>query len=306
MYQNQPLSFLDEQELPYPTPVTVDLNVTGTCNLKCVWCWGPDHRACNELSVDQWKKIIYNLWRGGTRNVTITGGEPLLKKGLVEILRYLHEELSMRVTLSTNGLLLGRMASTILPYVDDIGLPLDGHTKEVQDMMRPGVAQHFDVMIGNISFVQQNYPQIRLTVRTVVSRKNAQSVPLIGKIMVEAGVDPKHLRWKCYQIAPIGIRKQETLQSGWFLEKHEFEEIMRLVQEQNPQFPQISILSTKMHAGRYFHVYPNGESHVFITGEDGLPERKPLGNLDKDLFSVIERLKEFDLTNNQIRYQYEV
>jgi MoaA/NifB/PqqE/SkfB family radical SAM enzyme len=285
----------------YLAPAIVDFNVNGVCNLHCAWCWGPGPQAREDLSGEDWKQIARFLHSRGTKRITITGGEPLLKRDLVEILRYLHDELSLSVTLATNGILLQREASTILPYVDSIGLPLDGPTQEVVERMRVGSSKYFHTMLENIKFIQDRFPHILVTVRTVVSRKNAEAVPFIGKTMLDFGIDPERMRWKCYQITPIRGSRGEVIDRQWLLSESEFEEVLQKIRKENPEFANLCVLSTDMHVGRYFHIYPNGNTHVFVTGKDGFPDRFPLGNMGRDPLEVLKKLKQFDFTNNTIR-----
>ncbi len=285
----------------FKAPDTVDFNVNGACNLNCTWCWGPDHKAKEELTNEQWKEIALKLKSLGTKKITFTGGETLMKSGLEEILKYVHDDLAIRTTLSTNGILLRRRAKEVLPYVDDIGLPLDGHSREINNIMRVGTPKHFDRVLEAIKTVQDVFPNIDVTVRTVCSAKNADSVPLIGQTMIKSGIDPEKLRWKIYQVAPIGVRKEAVLNGDWLISYERFQEIMEKVRDMNKMFPNISTLPIGNHVGRYFHIYPDGKSHVFMTGKDGFPASFPTGNIGKNFDSVMNNLDLLDLTNNKIR-----
>lgn len=293
------INFPDEVILK--APLTVDFNVNGACNLNCTWCWGPDHKAKEEVTVDQWKEIAFKLNELGTKNITFTGGETLMKKGLEEILKYVHEDLEMRTTLSTNGILLRRKAQEVLPYVDDLGMPLDGHTREINNIMRVGTPKHFDRVLDSIVLVQQQYPKIDLTVRTVMSAKNMESVPLIGNTMLQHGIDPKKIRWKIYQVNPIGIRKENILNGDWLISSEQFEETMEKVRKLNEKFNKITAQPFTKHVGRYFHIYPDGKSHIVSAGRDGYPVELPTGNIIKNFVKVIENINSYEMIENKIR-----
>lgn len=282
-------------------PNTVDFNLNGACNLNCTWCWGPDHKAKEELTVEKWKEIASKLKYLGTEKITFTGGETLMKEGLGDILDHVHNTLGLRTTLSTNGILLRRKEKEILPYVDDIGLPLDGHSRDINNIMRAGTPKHFDRVLESIKMVQDKYPHIDITVRTVLSAKNVDSVPLIGKTLLENGINPQKMRWKIYQVTPIGIRKDDVLNGDWLISSEKFEAVNKVIKELNWQFPHLDTLSSKRHVGRYFHIYPDGKSHIFMTGEDGYPAQLPMGNIGKDFEMVIKNLHGYDLTNNDVR-----
>ena len=281
-------------------PIVVDFNVNGMCNLDCVWCWGPDHKSKEELSIEEWKDIAKKLYLLGTKKITITGGETLMKEGLDDLVKYLYEVLNIHTTLSTNGILLKRKASIILPFINDIGLPLDGHTQALNNIMRRGPAKHFDRVLEAIKLVQDLYPKIDLTVRTVVSLKNFEYVHLIGDTMICYGINPKKLRWKLYQIAPLGIRKDDTRNGEWLISDEVFSSTINKIKQHNLSFDNISALTLAGHVDRYFHIYPDGRSHVIVGDKDGRAVELSVGNI-RNFEITIENLNKFNLSNNQIR-----
>ncbi len=85
---------------------------TSGCNLRCTWCdtpyasWKPEG---TEMSVDE---IVAIVQREPTRYVVVTGGEPMVAKGMPELLGKLHAT-GKHITIETAG--------TILPE----GVPCD-------------------------------------------------------------------------------------------------------------------------------------------------------------------------------------
>lgn len=75
-------------------PKTAVLELTYECNHRCVFCSVPwEHTdgaygKQKELSIGEWKTCIDTLVDLGVRTLALSGGEPLLKKGFVEILSY--------------------------------------------------------------------------------------------------------------------------------------------------------------------------------------------------------------------------
>ena len=107
-------------------PRTIDVSLTGVCQLDCPFCWGEDHAVGTIYGEDEWKNLLRKFRESGTLGVVFTGGEPLTTKILSSVLRYAKETLSMRTTLSTNAILLKKQHRSLLPWVDDLELPLDG------------------------------------------------------------------------------------------------------------------------------------------------------------------------------------
>lgn len=86
-------------------PTACNIMVTNRCNLKCMMCRQWKEPPGEELSTDEWKKIIDDLRENGIKNLHFTGGEPLLCKDLPELVRYANN-MGFTVGLTTNGLLL--------------------------------------------------------------------------------------------------------------------------------------------------------------------------------------------------------
>ncbi|MDO9231327.1 MAG: radical SAM protein [bacterium] len=115
--------------------INIALRVTRNCNLHCVHCC--ESEKIQELSLDVIKKIIDKLSGGGLNKICITGGEPLLRNDIVEIMQYAHNK-KMLVTLSTNGFILNEeKLIEIKPYIDNIRFSLHGteniHNEIVQN-----------------------------------------------------------------------------------------------------------------------------------------------------------------------------
>jgi cyclic pyranopterin phosphate synthase len=114
--------------------VATDLRVslTDRCNLRCSYCmpaegldWLPHPEVLTDDEVV--RLITVGVQRLGVRDVRFTGGEPLIRRGLVDIVRRTREldpELELSVT--TNGLGLERMAGALADAgLDRVNLSLD-------------------------------------------------------------------------------------------------------------------------------------------------------------------------------------
>lgn len=74
------------------------------CNLNCSYCdttWANEKNVSYELMT---KEEIYDYINStGVNNVTLTGGEPLLQDGVLELLEYLIEDKELSIEIETNG-----------------------------------------------------------------------------------------------------------------------------------------------------------------------------------------------------------
>lgn len=95
------------------------VSITDRCNYKCVYCRTGEHGAqYPELGIDQYLRLIRLFVGLGIEKVRLTGGEPLLRRGLIDLLKELGslrtlagERLDLAVT--TNGHLLQGLAEPL-------------------------------------------------------------------------------------------------------------------------------------------------------------------------------------------------
>ncbi|MCK5882100.1 MAG: radical SAM protein [Bacteriovoracaceae bacterium] len=115
-------------------PVFASFAITERCNYKCQYC--DTHRpiSCkDELSTSDVKSIISTLKSEGLLFLHLSGGEPLLRHDIVEIVKYSYAQ-GISISLNTNGSMLDKLVE-IAPYLSTIMVSLDGN-KEVNDMFR--------------------------------------------------------------------------------------------------------------------------------------------------------------------------
>lgn len=94
------------------------VSVTDRCNLRCSYCLpegSNDFGPTNEyLSFDEIVRLVRTMCRLGVDRVRITGGEPLLRPGLPELIARLKQETAVRdLAMTTNGVLLSRHADEL-------------------------------------------------------------------------------------------------------------------------------------------------------------------------------------------------
>jgi radical SAM protein with 4Fe4S-binding SPASM domain len=103
-------------ELGYITlPVLSEIAVTWQCNIKCQFCYAScrcisdssDEPDLKELSTSDVKRVLDIICRDAeVPSVSFTGGEPVLRSDLSELIAYASNSLGMRVNLITNGTLI--------------------------------------------------------------------------------------------------------------------------------------------------------------------------------------------------------
>ena len=92
------------------------LSITDRCNMRCQYCMpaeGVVQKTCGEiLRYEEMLRIVETAALLGVRKVRVTGGEPLVRKGVIGFLQQLSAISGIKeIALTTNGLLLAEQAA---------------------------------------------------------------------------------------------------------------------------------------------------------------------------------------------------
>ncbi|QUH26846.1 GTP 3',8-cyclase MoaA [Serpentinicella alkaliphila] len=87
------------------------LSVTDLCNLKCQYCMpadGVDKKSHNEiLRIESYTKLVEAMTKLGVNKVRLTGGEPLVRRGILDLVKTIGSMREVKdLSITTNGVLL--------------------------------------------------------------------------------------------------------------------------------------------------------------------------------------------------------
>lgn len=107
------------------------LSVTDQCNLRCVYCMEDTTQEflpkCSKLSDDEMIRIVTACARLGIKKVRLTGGEPLVRPGIVELIKRIHDIDGIEeIYLTTNGTVLSNQVKTLAHHgLKGVNISLD-------------------------------------------------------------------------------------------------------------------------------------------------------------------------------------
>ncbi len=193
-------------------PLNAHLELTYRCNLNCIHCYckgledtvsgnrlsvsGANRKpqtANRELTTEEWKEILDEIYREGCLWLTITGGEPLIRDDFLEIYSYAKAK-GFIITLFTNGLLL---TEKIIDYLqksppESIEITLNGITESVYESIS-GVKGSFKRVISIIKeLADKNLP---LILKSNCLRQNKNEIGRI-KAFVDELLGKGNKRWR--------------------------------------------------------------------------------------------------------------
>lgn len=114
-------------------PFALHLDITYRCNERCVHCY-LDHEDKGELTTGEIKRVLREAAEAGTFILTISGGEPMLRKDFFEILEYARL-LTFSVKIKSNGLLIRETEAERLRQlgVSEVQISIYSDRAEVHD-----------------------------------------------------------------------------------------------------------------------------------------------------------------------------
>ena len=155
------------------TPLVVFWTITKRCNAKCIYCdcW---RTFSKELTTKQVFRIIDDLSKHGTSRISITGGEPLLRSDIGDIINYIKKK-NIFVSINSNGILIPREIKKIRK-VNLIQLSFDG-PKEVHNILRP--EKTWDSVIDSMICCRRE--GIKFSINTTVVNQDFKDIDFILK-----------------------------------------------------------------------------------------------------------------------------
>jgi len=167
-------------------PVVV-WNVGQRCNLKCMHCYSQSQnkKYSGELSTEEGEALIDDLARFGSPVILFSGGEPLLRKDLLNLV-HLATDRGMRAVISTNGTLINKKMAKELKRIglSYVGVSLDG-MEQTNDRFR-GVEGAFAAALRGIRNCQE--AEIKVGLRFTINRLNSLDIPGIFNLLEQENI----------------------------------------------------------------------------------------------------------------------
>ena len=203
-----------------PAPRYVVWDCSRKCNLHCIHCGAAKERYAQELTTEQIKHAVDQLASMRVDMFAATGGEPLLRDDLLEVLGYASRR-GLRTGISTNGFLIdGAMADRIqASRIQSVQVSLDG-LEGTHNRIRNHAASH-QRAANALRLLQERRIPI-LSVSTTVMPQNVSELAQLRDSLLQLGVR----RWRLAIVLPIGRAESSSVA----LDKEQLLSLFRFVQ----------------------------------------------------------------------------
>lgn len=163
-------------------PEKIHFMVTNKCNLSCKGCYAK-HVTGIDLTIEQIKKLIDQLSKMRVFQLAIGGGEPFLRKDIVEIAQYAREN-KIVPNITTNGTVLNEtVAFKLQPYIGKLQFSLIAPNMRINDEYRSTGA--WDGFLRGCQVARFN--KLKFGVNILVTRKTLPLLPQLTKFILKQG-----------------------------------------------------------------------------------------------------------------------
>lgn len=205
-----------EREIDY-----LRLSVTDNCNLRCIYCMDEDNneflKSINKINDKEILRIVEASAKLGIKKVRLTGGEPLVRPGIVDLVGEINKIKGIEeIYLTTNGTLLeGKVETLVKNGLKGVNISLDSLKKErFNKLTRIG---GFEKVIEAIDDCNKFGLKVKINT-VIVDEINKDEINDFVKLTLDKAVDVRFI-----ELMPIGIGKVHKGVSN--------EEILKLIEE---------------------------------------------------------------------------
>ncbi len=186
---NEILEKLKNQDLPCRY---ITWFVNNICNLSCDHCGvSANDLSYDNLSIIDFANIIPELIKLGTEYVTLSGGEPFLRKDIIEIIELLHYS-DFKVGIVTNGSKISKYSKKLLKHgPDSVTVSIDGLRKN-HDKIR-GKKGSFEKALDSLEIFREVGVKL-INVHTCIYPENLDELDELREIFFNKKIDQWVLR----------------------------------------------------------------------------------------------------------------
>lgn len=260
--------------------------LTLRCNQHCKYC----HRflGIGEMDIEHNKKVISKIAEEGIRDLTFTGGEPLLYPGLIELVKFAKEK-GMRIKIISNGEILAQNPKMreIYDYLDSITFSIDSINPDMNENLGRGY-NHCENIKTVLESLREN--ELKVNINTVVNKMNLGTLEDLGNFLKEYNINT----WRIFKFIPL--RETAKVNKDIFeISRVDFR-VNRPVFTSFPNIQKIEFREENDMESKYVLIMPNGNVVITENAED-----VTIGNiLQSSLHELLVGRKAIKLQNKVI------
>lgn len=164
---------------------TAYLHVTQRCNLHCFGCYSRQQQLAEEPTLSSLEKVMDHLICSGVKTLHLSGGEPMLRHDIAEVVRYAKSVGFSHIDIATNGTVYSQhVAQAIAPLIDTMHISINSCDGNDGDSIKGGglygkVIDTINNMLGQ---------GVRVTLLPTIHSQNIEDMPRYLLLAKQLGV----------------------------------------------------------------------------------------------------------------------
>jgi MoaA/NifB/PqqE/SkfB family radical SAM enzyme len=207
-------------------PLSAHIKLTENCQAKCISCDYWKTRWADVITTERAVELLNEIHDCGIHSLRLTGGEPLLRKDLFEILDKANASRLQRIIIQTNGLALKKLHKEVnASPITDVAVSIDG-LKQTNDIIR-GIRGYFDLGMEGLALMKGK----RLAISVTLNKMSASELDELAERAAEVGA---HLEFNILSTS-LSFLENADLTSMW-PDRSEVKQIERFLAGRRPSY----------------------------------------------------------------------
>lgn len=181
----------------------IRFDVTQKCNLDCIYC---HHEGMSNYNEELLSPLDYEFLSDtftkttGINSYTITGGEPLTRVDLIDILKLLKKD-ERKITLITNGILLEKKIE-VCNYLNEIHVSIPSLSPAIYSRITQHNSSYLSKVKYGIEKVRNDFPSTNIGINTCIVKNVNDTVENLNEIIdfcKEYNLEPRLIQVMLYE-----------------------------------------------------------------------------------------------------------
>jgi MoaA/NifB/PqqE/SkfB family radical SAM enzyme len=168
-------------------PLAAHVKLTENCQAKCISCDYWQTRWQDGIDTNRAVDLLNEIGAAGIRSLRFTGGEPLLRRDLFQVMKQANTSSFKQIILQTNGLLIKKLHKEINESaITKVCVSIDG-LEGTNDLIR-GIDGYFDLAMQGIKLLRGKQVAIAVT----LNRISAKELGKLAEVAHAVGADVQY------------------------------------------------------------------------------------------------------------------
>lgn len=164
-----------------------DIKVGFACNNSCIFCVQGHRKGRGNKKTDELNNIMIAA-RPKCDTVVFTGGEPTIRKDIVELVRFAKKTGFKTIQIQSNGRMFAYeefCKKMIAAGANEFALAIHGHNEKLHNYLTQ--AESFKQVVAGVIKLKKH--KQRVIINTVICKSNYRNLPEIAKLLISLDVD---------------------------------------------------------------------------------------------------------------------